>query len=308
MAASGHYNKAQSWLIHHASALQSAISDCLSHPLSSLLTFLVIGIAMALPLGFYLCAKNVVALTAQIDTTPSISLYLRVGASSQANDAALKAVRAEHDVLNAHLISATAGLRKLEAKLQLTNALGGLKTNPLPAVIVATPIETARTPMQLSILKGRLANAPFVTTAQLDLAWVKRLTNILIIAKRFNLGLMLLLGIGVILITGNTIRLALQSQHKTIRILQMIGATPPFIRRPMLYRGLLYGLGGGVLATAVISAAAFALQAPIDTLITSYGSAFVLFLPGIALTLAALAASAALGLIGAWIAVKPVIK
>ena len=78
------------------------------------------------------------------------------------------------------------------------------------------------------------------------------------------------------LVVGNTVRLDIQSRREEIGVLQLLGATDGFIRRPFLYLGVWYGLAAGALALALLTAAWIALRAPLAELAGSYGSGFAL--------------------------------
>ena len=81
---------------------------------------------------------------------------------------------------------------------------------------------------------------------------------------------------GALLVVGNTVRLDIQSRREEIGVLQLLGATDGFIRRPFIYLGAWYGLAAGALALGLLAAAAYALRAPLHALAQSYGSGFAL--------------------------------
>ncbi|MEW2925871.1 cell division protein FtsX, partial [Pseudomonas juntendi] len=66
--------------------------------------------------------------------------------------------------------------------------------------------------------------------------------------------LSVLLGVGAALVVGNTVRLDIQARREEIGVLQLLGASDGFIRRPFLYLGAWYGLGAGAVALALIGA------------------------------------------------------
>lgn len=71
-------------------------------------------------------------------------------------------------------------------------------------------------------------------------------------------------------------RLDIQARREEIGVLQLLGASDGFIRRPFIYLGAWYGLGAGVLALALVGACGLALRAPLAALSHSYGSPFML--------------------------------
>jgi len=111
---------------------------------------------------------------------------------------------------------------------------------------------------------------------QHDAGWRQRLDGWLRFGTRLAWVLAALLGLGALLVVGNTVRLDIQSRREEIGVLQLLGATDGFIRRPFLYLGGCYGLAAGALALGLLTAADVALREPLVELARSYGSGFVL--------------------------------
>jgi cell division transport system permease protein len=137
---------------------------------------------------------------------------------------------------------------------------------------------------------------------QLDTEWVKRLYAMLDILRRVILLTGGILGLGVMLIVGNTIRLDILNRRSEIEVMKLVGATDGFARRPFLYSGVWYGLGGGALALILVAVAAGVLARPVDALAKLYGSQF--HLRGLPWTLGAcvLLVAVALAWLGSWLA------
>ena len=149
-----------------------------------------------------------------------------------------------------------------------------------------------------------MRHLPGVESAQVDSAWVKRLAALLGVLRLVLLLLAITLGVAVIAVVFNTIRLQVMQQRDEISISKLIGATDTFIHRPFYYTGALLGLCAGALA---LGAVALALQ-PLNTAIAEfarlYASEFQL-VPLAPLPMAGLlAVSAGLGLIGAFLCVQ----
>src|SRR4030095_7110404 len=108
-----------------------------------------------------------------------------------------------------------------------------------------------------------------------------------------------LLGIGLIAVTFNTIRLQILTQRSEIEVSKLIGATDAFIRRPFYYLGLLQGAAGGIVALAIVWAGLPLLNRPVRTLAQTYGSAFDFTFLGAGDALAVVLFAALLGGLGA---------
>ena len=177
-----------------------------------------------------------------------------------------------------------------------------LDSNPLPNALVVTPALAASTAEGTQALKAHIAALADVDTVELDTEWVQRLNAILDLVRRVIWLTGALLALSVVLVVGNTIRLDILNRRAEIEVMKLVGATDSFARRPFLYSGVWYGLGGGVGAVLVVAVATALLAKPIQRLIGLYGSQFQL--KGLRFGTAALilGLSIALGWVGSWIA------
>ncbi len=298
------YTVVAQWGTNHLRALLSSLSDLFRKPFATLMTLMVIGVSMALPSGLYILLKNLQGVNQYWNYRPSISLYLKKGTPDDQISAMLSELKENPNINHVKYISPQAGLREFKKVTQFADVLADLNQNPLPGVIIVTPIKSQETPSNLQQMLTKLRHSAAVDIGQLDMAWVKRLYFIITIGDRIAYTLALLFGIGVLLIVGNTIRLTTQRYQEEMTILKLMGATNAFIRRPLLYRGLLYGFFGGIIAWLLIGITLWWLKAPAESLAQSYNHR--LFLQGLPVYtgLTILASSALLGLIGAWIAAR----
>ncbi|MDH5484894.1 MAG: cell division protein, partial [Gammaproteobacteria bacterium] len=143
-----------------------------------------------------------------------------------------------------------------------------------------------------------------VDIAQLDLQWVKRLYTMLEIARKGIWIISLLLGLAVLLVVGNTIRLDIQNRREEIEVTKLIGGTNAFIRRPFLYTGFWYGFSGGILAWLLTTLSTGLIENSVEYLATLYNSGFQLNSLGLTETLTLILFSCTLGLLGSWLAVS----
>ena len=134
--------------------------------------------------------------------------------------------------------------------------------------------------------------------------WLQRLNSLMALSRRLVVAIGCMLVVGVMLILGNTIRLAIEGRRDEIVIVKLVGGSNGFVRRPFLYTGLWYGVGGGVLAALLVSAALWSLEKPISDLAILYESAFQLSGLGVMGSLNLVILGGLLGLAGAWLAVS----
>ncbi len=292
------------WLEEHPRAALGSLGRIWRNPVSSGLTIAVIAVALALPGALWMLLQNAQRATGGWDSGARISVYLQPGLDEAAVDSAARAVGDDPGVRIVERLSAQAALAEFRALAGFERALEALERNPLPAVVVVEPVaDGQRSAAALERVTQRLEGIDGVDRAQLDLEWVERLFALLSLLERAVTAVAGLLGLGVLLIVGNTIRLEILNRRAEIEVTKLIGASNAFIRRPFLYSGMLYGLGGGALAWLMLASGRWSLAGPTERLAAAYGSPFQLQGLGVSETALLVAAGAGLGLVGAWVAV-----
>lgn len=272
-------------------------------PLASLMTVAVIGISLALPAGMYVLLRNVQDVTAGWDGAVQISLFLKKGAAAKdARDLAVT-LQGMDGIRAVDYISPAQALDEFRRASGFGDALDALKDNPLPPVLIVHPAPDRSGPAAVRALVKRLRTLPQVDLVNLDMQWVRRLYAIMELVKRGILIVAGLFGIGVLLIVGNTIRLAIENRREEIQVKKLIGATNAFIRRPFLYYGCWYGLLGGASACLFVEGSLWLMQGPVQRLSLFYGAPFDLHTLGAGTAGAVLGAATLLGYCGAWLAV-----
>lgn len=290
-----------SWLGHHRFVAVDALSRLLKTPLASLLSCLVIAVALALPAGLLVALQNAERLSAGWDTTPRLSVFLYSTVTDAEGREIAERIRQRRDVASVNYISSIEALEQFKAESGMADVFEHLDGNPLPAVIDVSPVTVGEEPMQQ--LQSALQDIIGVEQVLVDMAWVQRLQGILDLARVLVLGLAGLLLTGVVLVMGNTIRLSIEARRDEIVIIKLVGGTNAFVRRPFLYTGLWYGLGGGVLAWCLVQVGLLGLSASAESLAALYNSDFRVSGLGFVQSVQLWVLGAALGLGGAWLAV-----
>lgn len=293
----------QIWLQRHAQVALSSLGRLFNNSLASFMTCAVIGIALALPIGLHVILNNLQTISGGWDSGASISLFLEQSVSDEQAAALAQKLRLHQRIESVELVRKDAALAEFRRLSGFAEALEALDNNPLPALLVIQPKSDYSTAETAQLLVRELGLLPEADIVQLDLQWVRRLQAITVIAQRAVLVLATLLGLAVLLIIGNTIRLEIQNRQAEIEITKLIGATNAFIRRPFLYTGFWYGLFGGIIAWLLVAISVTLLRGPVSNLANLYESAFDLSSLDWMNILALLAGSAILGLIGSWLAV-----
>ncbi|MGH8273938.1 MAG: permease-like cell division protein FtsX [Gammaproteobacteria bacterium] len=268
---------------------------------ASLMSAGVVAIALALPLGLAVLVHNAAGLAGASRGSAAISVFLAHDLDTQAIARAQKAAAALPDVASVRVITPAAALAQFKQRPAFSQALSTMKTNPLPPVLVVTPRNTEPTKVKsLAAALGKIHGADQVVA---DTQWVQRLDAMLAIARRSVWVIGGLLALAVLLVIGNTIRLEIQGRRTEIEVQKLVGATNAFVRRPFLYGGLWYGAIGGILAWILVEIALALLAPPVARLAHLYASSGGLAGPGAAGFFAMLAVGAALGWLGALLAV-----
>ncbi len=292
------------WALSHCRALLFGMGEMTRTPLSSLMTFIVIGIAMAFPAGLYVFLKDLQGVSQYWNGNPRISLYLKQNVSDGQIKDLENTLRNNPQIAKVDYISPEEGLAQFARKTQLGNLVNSLPSNPLPGVIMVTPTQELQSPDALETLLKQLNTISLVSVGHLDMQWVKRLFYVVTLGKRVTYALTFLFGLGVIIIVGNTIGLAMQEHQQEINVLKLVGATQAFIRRPLLYRGMLFGFVGGIFACCFDAAMVSWLSGPARALINSYQASLQTPGLGIGVGFGIVLICTLLGFLGAWATVQ----
>jgi len=293
----------QAWLTNHARTLIASLGTMTRQPASSLMTIAVIAIALALPSGMFVLLNNASHVSVGWDNSAQISVFLNPDVSEKNARKLMGKLRLYEDITSVSMINKEQALKEFKKISGFGSALESLGDNPLPHVITIQPVVDATRPDKIRHLIKQLNKLKEVELAQLDLQWVQRLFAMLEIAQRGIWVIASLLGIAVLLVVGNTIRLDIQNRREEIEVTKLIGGTDAFIRRPFLYTGLWYGITGGLFAWLLTSLSIGLLDGAVENLASLYNSGFQLH--GLTFTeaLSLIGFSCFLGLTGSWIAV-----
>jgi cell division transport system permease protein len=290
------------YFARHAQVLVGSLGRILRQPFATLMTMGVIAVALALPLFLSLLLQNARIATGNWNEAYDLSVYMDKKASAGRVQSLAKQLRQRGDVAAVRIITADQALAEFRNDSGFGKALDVLSDNPLPDTLVVTPTLTASTPQGTETLKGVIAALSDVQTVQIDTEWVKRLHAMLDLLRRVVLLTGGLLGVGIVLIVSNTIRLDILNRRAEIEVMKLVGASDGFTRRPFLYSGIWYGLGGGLLALTLVAIASVVLARPVAHLAFLYGSDFRLEGLKLVLGLGVLSLAVALSWLGSWLA------
>jgi cell division transport system permease protein len=282
------------WFDHHLYSFVASLGRIARRPWATALTVGVMAVALALPLGLWLVLGNVERFAGNVQQARAISVFLKPAIDGAHAQALAQTLRGRGDIDKVELRTPQQGLEELRAS-GLGEAITAVGDNPLPSLLVVTPKGDE------ALLASSLQQLPEADLVQHDAVWRQRLDGWLRFGGRVALVLAALLGLGALLVVGNTVRLDIQSRREEIGVQQLLGATDGFIRRPFLYLGAWYGLAAGAFAIGLLTLAAIALRAPLAELASSYGSRFMLTGFDLSTALGVIVGAAVLGWFGAGI-------
>ena len=257
------------YLTLHVENLTGAVARVVDRPLGSLMTVLVIAIALVVPAGLRVMVDNARALSGTWEGAADFTVYLEMAVDDPAAEALTQQVGQRNDVERAELLSRSDALAEFRAYSGFGGALDLLDENPLPHALIVRP---AGTGADLDRLVAELDALEETALVQLDTEWLERLRAILDLARRVVDVTTVLLGLAVIVVIGNTIRLEIGNRREEIEIIKLVGGSDGYIRRPFLYLGLCYGLGAGILAALIIILGLGLVASPARALMELYGS------------------------------------
>ncbi len=289
------------WFALHLGTSVAALGRVARQPFASLMTILVIAVTLALPAALHLVVKNAQAISGNWANAFDFSLYLKKEVSEEDARQLAAIIDQRADVDQVIFISADAALAEFREQSGFGEALDQLTSNPLPHTLVVRP-GASSTDESMILLNEELANLPETEFVQTDTDWVRRFHAILDILERATGIGAALLGAAILVIIGNTIRLDIQNRREEIEVTKLIGASNAFVRRPFLYTGFWYGLGGGLLALGLVSYGLYALEQPVARLSGLYNSSFSVLSLDLEESLLIVGAGVFLGLAGSWIA------
>ncbi|MEX0958064.1 MAG: permease-like cell division protein FtsX [Burkholderiales bacterium] len=290
------------WLMLHLDMLKESIGRLAQQPFATLLNVVVFGIALSLPVGFYLVLSNLQQVAGQLAAEPQISVFMALNADPEEVSTVEQRLRRHPEVGRYEFVPRDRALARLKRNSGLGDVLAELRSNPLPDAFVVT----ARTPRPdvLEQLQTEAAGWPRVEHVQLDSDWARKLDAVLAIGRLAVSLLAVLLSVALVAITFNTIRLQILTRRDEIEVSKLIGATNPFIRRPFLYFGALQGLVGGAAAWLIVAVSVQILNFGLTNLATLYGTNLRLAGLGLIDSIGLLTFAAILGWIGAWLSVS----
>ena len=193
---------------------------------------------------------------------------------------------------------ALARFQQREAEKGHTDLTQYLDTNPLPASLQVR----LKDPHVYGTVVDFLGSQPIVDRVQPVESYVDRLLTVTTILRTAGVVILALVGLTVLFIIINTIRLAVVARAEEIEIMRLVGASDAFVRWPFIFEGALVGLIGAVITLVLLALVAN----PLGGMMVEFFNVLPLQLGALARDLIVLVVGAGLGLgsLGAWLSVR----
>ena len=284
------------WLTRHASMSLGALGRLSRQPFASLMIILVIGVTLALPAAINVVIKNAQSVSGSWDNALDFSVYLQLDLTVSEAEGLARLIRQRADIASVDLVTADEALAEFKQQSGFGAALDQLGNNPLPHALVVRP-SPGNTSASLTLLQEEIGNLPETDLVQVDTEWVQRFHAILDIVRQALAIGAALLGLAIVVIIGNTIRLDIENRREEIEVTKLIGASNAFVRRPFLWTGFWYGLLGGSCALLLVQYGLYLLRDPVARLAGLYQGNITVTTLGAAESLAIIGVAVFLGLL-----------
>lgn len=301
-------NAPSAWLRQHRASVRDTLIGIRLNIVGISMSVLVIGVTLALPVGLHVLHMNFLSLTDDIGAVPEVSLFLEPSATRAMAETIATNLRADERVVNVEVIDRDAALAALTSDSGFGAAAQSLEVNPLPYAVALEIERAAFEGAAGEAFQVELATLPGIEDAVFDVVWIRRLEAISDLIARLAFVIAGIIGTGVILITGNTIRSGIHGRRDEIEVLKLCGATDAYVSRPFLYSGAIQGFFGAIVACLVVVVAIALVMPALDRVTAAYGAPLPWSNLSVMAILATLGSGALMGWFGALFAVKVYLK
>lgn len=290
------------WLAHHIFCFIDSVKRLRQQLVNSIVTLLMIAVAFAVPLTIYAVVKQFSTYLASWDHQHEVTFFLtRSSNTSQANSL-LAELNKEPYLSNLKLTPADQALQDFAARTALPVGSDLFAENPLPNLITGTANIQQYSAKELQQHLNRLSSNALIDQIVFDYVWLERLHAIIRVGLYLGVFLAILLSVTIVLVIINTVRWEIESRNDELHIIQLVGGTDSYIRRPFLYIGAIIGGLGAILAVMLVAIVLSLLGTSVNQLFELYSSRAPHLDIGVGTAVLLIVSGAGLGLAGAWVA------
>ena len=269
--------------------------------LMSLAATLTMVLMLTLLAGFFVLQNVLLASLSFVEQKVEVVAYIQNTATQEQVDTLVANTQAMPEVSSVEYISrdqALANFRDQLAAQGRTDLTAALDTNPLYESINVK----LHDPSQLNSVVSALRDQPIVRSVINIQALVDRVLTFTGIVRTAGVAILAIVGLIVLFIIVNTIRLAVVARAEEIEIMRLVGASDAFIRWPFVFEGALVGLFGALITLAMLWVAA----EPVSQAVVGFFNVLPIELGSVGRDTALLVLGTGLGLgvLGAWVSVR----
>jgi cell division transport system permease protein len=269
--------------------------------LMSLAATLTMVLMLLLLAGFFVLQNVLLASLSYVEQKVEVVAYVQNTATQDQVDGLVAKTEALPQVASVEFISRDQALANFRAQQQAQGRVditSSLDTNPLYASLNVK----LKDPSQLDTVASALRDDPIVRSVINIQALVDRVLTVTSVVRTGGVAILAIVGLIVLFIIVNTIRLAVVARAEEIEIMRLVGASDAFIRWPFVFEGALVGLFGAGITLALMAAAA----QPLSQAVVGFFNILPLELGPVARDTSVLVLGTGLGLgvLGAWVSVR----
>ena len=284
-----------------AFSLRRAWQGFWRNALMSLAATLTMVLMLLLLAGFFILQNVLLASLSFVEQKVEVVAYLENTATQEQVDALVARIDAMPESATVEFVTREEALRRFreaqeaQGREDLTKYL---EANPLYASINVK----LRAPGDLDAVVAAMHDEPIVRNVLNIEALVDRVVTVTSVVRTAGVAMVAVVGLIVLFIIVNTIRLAVVARAEEIEIMRLVGASDAFIRWPFVFEGALVGLLGALVTLGLLVAAADPLSAAMvgffNVLPLQFGSL------GRDTAMIVLGTGLGLGVLGSWLSVR----
>jgi cell division transport system permease protein len=269
--------------------------------LMSLSATLTMVLMLSLLAGFFVLQNVLLASLSFVEQKVEVQAWIENTATQDQVDALVARVRAMPEVSAVEFVSRDAALeqfRAVEEAQGQDDLTQYLDSNPLYARVNVK----LRRPSDLAVVTDTLHEDPIVRNVVNIQALVDRVLTVTTVVRTAGVALVVIVGLIVLFIVVNTIRLAVVARAEEIEVMRLVGASDAFIRWPFVFEGAFVGLLGAVITLGLMAAGA----EPLSRAMVGFFNVLPIQLGSVGRDTALLVLSTGLGLgvLGSWLSVR----
>jgi cell division transport system permease protein len=227
-----------------AFAVKRAVQGLWRNGVMSLAATITMVLMLSLLAGLLIVSSSIQVGLDTIEEKVEVLAFINIGVTDERVEALRAEVQALPEVASVTYTTTAQALEEFRAaqaaagKEDLTRILG---SNPIPGKLNIK----LRDPRVFGQVRETLEAPPGVVEKVIDTQeTIDELLGVTGVLRTAGLVIIVVVGLTVLLIVVNTIRMAVMSRRDEIEIMRLVGASDAFVRWPFVFEGVLVGLLG----------------------------------------------------------------